>query len=291
MARIKKGIILAGGTGSRLYPLTIASNKQLLPIYDKPAIYYPLSILMLAGIREVLFISTPRDLPALKNLFGEGTQWGMQFSYEVQENPRGLPEAFIIGEEFIQEEPVAMILGDNFFHGHGLPELLQEADQTFSGGHIFTHKVEDPRQYGVVTLEDGKIKRIEEKPQTPSSNLAITGLYYFDESVTSRAKGLKLSSRGEFEITDLVASYHSEGALTMSQLGRGTVWFDVGNPKSLLETSQYVEVIQSRQGVSVASPEEVAWRQGFVGDEQIKELIQKLPKSQYRLSLERGIYG
>jgi len=284
--KIEKGIILAGGTGSRLYPLTAAANKQLLPIYDKPVIYYPLTTLMLAGIKEILVISTPRDLPAIKNHFGNGQQWGMRFNYYAQEKPGGLPEAFILGEEFIDNKPVAMILGDNFFHGHGLTDVVYEAAQNFEGAHIFTYSVEDPSRYGVVVLDKNEtIIEIEEKPLYPKSSLAITGLYYFDGTVSQRAKKLEPSARGELEITDLIKSYLNENNIKVSQLGRGYVWLDVGTPQSLLDASHYVEVIQSRQGVSIASPEEVAWRMKFITMEQLQKIAGYLPPSQYQTYL------
>ncbi|MFN7662600.1 MAG: glucose-1-phosphate thymidylyltransferase RfbA [Alphaproteobacteria bacterium] len=287
---IKKGIILAGGTGSRLYPLTIAANKQLLPIYDKPVIYYPLSVLMLAGVRDVLFISSAQDLPSIQNLFNDGSRLGMKFSYKVQERPAGLPEAFILGEDFIDQQPVAMILGDNFFHGHGLSEIVHEAAQNLKGAQIFTYKVEDPSRYGVVELDaEGKIQNLTEKPTAPRSNLAITGLYYFDGTVSDRAKRLSPSERGELEIIDLLRTYQMEDKLNLSELGRGYVWFDVGNPKSLLDASNYVEVIQSRQGIAIASPEEIAWRSGFISRDQLNVLIEGLPRSEYSKILTKVI--
>jgi glucose-1-phosphate thymidylyltransferase len=286
--KITKGIILAGGYGSRLFPLTIAANKQVLPIYDKPVIYYPLTTLMLAGIRNILIISTPKDLPAIKNLLGMGESFGMSFSYQPQENPNGLPEAFILGEKFINNEPVAMILGDNFFHGHGLSEAVFKPAQSLSGAHIFTYNVEDPERYGIVTLnKHEKIIHIEEKPSKAKSKLAITGLYYFDGSVIERSQKLKPSSRGELEIVDLIKSYLAENRVTLTQLGRGYVWFDAGTPKSLLEASQYVETIQSRQGVFIASPEEVAWRMNFINMPDFENLLFKMPKSKYKEYLSK----
>lgn len=285
---INKGIILAGGTGSRLYPLTLASNKQLLPIYDKPVIYYPLTTLMLAGIRDVLIISTPHDLPSIKKLLGNGDRFGVKLSYQVQEKPSGLPEAFILGESFINNEPVAMILGDNFFHGHGLPDHLMAAASDLTGAHIFTYHVEDPERYGIVVLdEQEKVLNIEEKPTEPKSNLAVTGLYYFDGSVTARAKKLKLSARGEFEIVDLIKSYIDDSTVGVTQFGRGYVWFDAGTPKSLLDASQYVEVIQSRQGVFIASPEEVALHMSFVTTDEFKKNIGSMPNSKYKDYLQK----
>ncbi len=286
--KIAKGIILAGGTGSRLYPLTIASNKQLLPIYDKPAVYYPLTTLMLAGIKEVLIISTPKDITALESLFGDGTAFGMTFSYKVQAEPRGLPEAFILGEEFIEQKPVAMILGDNFFHGHGLAQVIGEASDNLNGAHIFAYPVDDPSRYGVVTFDKNqKVASLEEKPAKPRSNYAVTGLYFFDGHVSEYAKQLKFSQRGETEITDLLKYYLSLKKLDVSVLGRGYVWFDVGTSKSLLDASNYVEVIQSRQGTIIASPEEVAWRMGFIEKEDFLSHVYSLPKSQYQQYLLR----
>ncbi len=281
--KIKKGIVLAGGSGSRLYPLTVASNKQLLPIYDKPVIYYPLTTLMLAGIREILVISTPKDLSAIEMLLGTGEQFGINILYQAQEKPNGLPEAFILGEKFIDGNPVAMILGDNFFHGHGLSEAVFNPAQNLLGAHIFTYNVEDPERYGIVVLDEKEnVLDIEEKPVNPKSSLAVTGLYYFDGSVSERAKKLKPSSRGELEIVDLIKSYIVQSKISITQLSRGYVWFDAGTPKSLLDASQYVEVIQSRQGTFIASPEEVAWRMGFVSDEEFKMVLLKMPKSKYQ---------
>lgn len=281
--KIKKGIILAGGSGSRLYPLTAASNKQLLPIYDKPVIYYPLTTLMLAGIRDILVISTPKDLSAIEELLGTGEQFGVRISYQAQEKPNGLPEAFILGEKFIGGDSVAMILGDNFFHGHGLSEAVFEPAQKLSGAHIFTYNVEDPERYGIVVLSaQEKVLDIEEKPSNPKSNLAVTGLYYFDGTVSERAKKLKPSLRGELEIVDLIKSYIADEKVLVTQLGRGYVWFDAGTPKSLLDASQYVEVIQSRQGTFISSPEEVAWRMEFVNELEFTAMLSKMPKSKYQ---------
>lgn len=288
--KVEKGIILAGGSGSRLYPLTLASNKQLLPIYDKPVIYYPLTTLMLAGIREILIISSPRDLPSIKTLLGNGDNIGVHFEYAIQERPNGLPEAFILGEKFISNQPVAMILGDNFFHGHGLSGAVYNAAQKFAGAHIFTYTVEDPQRYGIVTLDaDQKVLTLEEKPKDPQSNIAVTGLYYFDGTVSDRSKNLSPSSRSELEIIDLIKSYMSDDHLTVTQLGRGFVWIDAGTPKSLLDASQYVEVIQSRQGHFIACPEEVAWRMGFIDTKCFEEFINALPQSKYQEYLTRVI--
>ncbi|MGV8948008.1 MAG: glucose-1-phosphate thymidylyltransferase RfbA [Candidatus Paracaedibacter sp.] len=285
--KVEKGIILAGGTGSRLYPLTVSANKQLLPIYDKPVIYYPLTTLMLAGIKEILIISTPRDLEAIENHFGTGSHLGMNFSYEMQQQPRGLSEAFILGESFINNQPVAMILGDNFFHGHGLTETVYNSAQNLEGAHIFTYTVEDPGRYGVILMDENEqIVDIEEKPINPKSNQAITGLYYFDGTVSQRAKQLRPSQRNELEITDLIKTYIQENRIKATQLGRGYVWFDVGTSQSLLDASNYVQVIQSRQGVAIASPEEVAWRMGFIDKAGLQKIIQELPTSKYRHYLD-----
>ena len=283
----KKGIILAGGLGSRLSPLTIATSKQLLPIYDKPVIFYPLTTLMLGGIQEILIISTPRDLLVIQHLLGDGRQYGLSIQYKVQIEPRGLPEAFIIGEEFIDKQPVAMILGDNFFHGHGLTDLLQNTSQNISGAHIFVCPVEDPSRYGVVAInKEGVITQIVEKPKELISHLAITGLYYFDGSVAARAKKLKPSARGELEIVDLIRSYLQDDVVELTLLGRGYVWFDVGTPKALLNASNYVEVIQSRQGVIIASPEEVAWNMGYIHDHDFLKIIDGLPNNPYKEYLQ-----
>ncbi len=281
--RITKGIILAGGSGSRLYPLTAAANKQLLPIYDKPVLYYPLTTLMLAGIRNILIISTSKDLPAIKHMFGSGEQLGLTFHYQAQEKPNGLPEAFILGEKFIDNDPVAMILGDNFFHGHGLSEAVFDPAQNLVGAHIFTYTVEDPERYGIVTVDENeKIISLQEKPKNSESNLAVTGLYYFDGSVSKRAQSLNPSLRGELEIVDLLKSYITDHKISMTQLGRGYVWFDAGTPKSLLDASQYVEVIQSRQGVFIASPEEVALRMRYINNYQFETVVAHMPYSKYK---------
>jgi glucose-1-phosphate thymidylyltransferase len=281
--KITKGIILAGGNGTRLYPLTIAANKQLLPIYDKPVIYYPLTTLMLAGIRDILIISTPRDLPSVQRLLGDGSRFGMRFEYQVQNEARGLPEAFILGKDFINNSPVAMILGDNFFHGQGLSTKVQQTASDLAGANIFTYMVEDASRYGVAVIGDnGQIIDIEEKPLKPRSNMAITGLYYFDGSVSERSQALKPSKRNELEITDLMKSYMREGLLSHTQLGRGYVWFDVGTPHSLLSASNYVEVIQSRQGIAIASPEEVALRMGFIDQSTFEAVCSVLPDGFYK---------
>ncbi len=281
--KCKKGIILAGGTGTRLYPLTIASNKQLLPIYDKPVIYYPLTTLMLAGIREILIISTHQDVPAIKNLLGDGSHLGLKLVYEIQDEPRGLPDAFIMGKRFVGAEPVALILGDNFFHGHGLSEVVYNASQKVNGAHLLAYTVDDPSRYGVVILnEQGKLVDIIEKPKKTKSRLAVTGLYFFDETVSERATLLRPSARGELEITDLIKLYMHENKTEVSLLGRGYVWFDVGTPESLLQAANYVSVIQTRQAISIAVPEEVAWRMGFIDSTQLEKSIIALPNNSYK---------
>lgn len=286
--KITKGIILAGGCGSRLYPLTLSINKQLLPIYDKPLMYYPLTTLMLAGIRDILIITNPKDLKAVKDLLGTGERLGIKISYDVQEKPNGLPEAFIIAEKFIEKKPVAMILGDNFFHGQGLTGILHSQARNLVGSNIFVNNVDDPERYGVVILGDNeKILDIEEKPKNPKSNLAITGLYYFDGSVSERAKKLKPSERGELEIVDLIKSYMQKGNVCVTQLGRGYVWFDAGTPQSLLHASQYVEVIQSRQGNFIASPEEIARHMKYLSKSDFEKNIAQMPKSKYKEYLSR----
>lgn len=281
--KVKKGILLAGGTGTRLYPLTFCANKQLLPIFDKPLIYYPLTTLMLAGIQDILIISSPKDLALIQTFLGSGEQWGVNFSYQTQNNPNGLPEAFILGEKFIEQKPVALILGDNFFHGHGLTDAVFDAAQKLCGAHLFVYAVDDPERYGIIELNaKGKINKVEEKPKRPRSNLAITGLYYFDDAVCEFSKKLIPSKRGELEIIDLIEQYRQLDKLSFTQLGRGYVWLDAGTPNSLLSASQYVEVIQSRQGTFIASPEEVAWRMGFIDSNHFKSALEQMPYSKYR---------
>ena len=284
-----KGIILAGGSGTRLYPLTKAISKQIMPIYDKPMIYYPLSVLMLSNIREILIISTPRDLPIFKELLGDGSQLGLKLEYKVQEHPNGLAEAFIIGEEFIGNDNVALILGDNIFYATGLSKLLEEASKLENGAVIFGYPVKDPRAYGVVEFDkDGKAISLEEKPEKPKSNYAIPGLYFYDKTVTEKAKALKPSARGEYEITDLNKCYLEEGTLEVQLFGRGFAWLDTGNCDSLLEAGNYVETIQNRQGFYVSCIEEIAWRNKWIDDDQLAALGQKLDKTaygQYILSL------
>ena len=288
--QVTKGIILAGGTGSRLYPLTVAANKQLLPLYDKPVIYYPLSTLMLAGIRDILIISSERDLPHIEALLGTGEQFGVKCSYQVQTSPRGLPEACILAEEFLAGEASMMILGDNFFYGNQLLSLLQGAKCTFNGAHLFLHPVENPSAYGVLKLDSaGRVQCIVEKPKVFISNLAITGLYLFDGNVACYAKQLKPSSRGELEITDLINIYLKENRVSFSQLGRGYVWYDTGTPTSLLQVSSFVETIETRQGLLIASPEEIALRLGYISEEKLLQSIQKMPNCLYKDYLKKII--
>lgn len=284
-----KGIILAGGSATRLYPLSKAISKQIMPVYDKPMIYYPLSTLMLAGIREVLIISTPRDLPMFRDLLGSGAELGMKFEYIIQETPNGLAQAFVLGERFLNGDPGCLILGDNMFYGQGFSKMLREAAEQKSGACIFGYYVKDPRAYGVVEFDgDNKVVSLEEKPDKPKSNYAVPGLYFYDSSVTDKAKALKPSKRGEYEITDLNKCYLSEGTLQVKLFGRGFAWLDTGNCDSLLEASNYVETIQNRQGFYIACIEEIAWRNKWITDSQLESLGQKLEKTaygQYILSL------
>lgn len=276
-----KGIILAGGSGTRLHPLTIAISKQLMPIYNKPMIYYPLSVLMMAGIREILIISTPHDLPHFKTLFGTGEQLGLKFSYAEQVVPNGLAQAFVIGEEFIGTDKVALILGDNIFYMRGLSTLLQSANNP-EGGIVFAYQVTDPQRYGVVEFDkDMKAISIEEKPQKPKSNYAVPGLYFYDNSVVHVAKNIKPSARGEYEITDVNKHYLNEGKLNVMVLNRGTAWLDTGTFDSLNEASQFVEVIENRQGMMISNIEEIAYRMGFIDAAQLRNLAEPLKKSGY----------
>jgi len=277
-----KGIILAGGSGTRLYPLTLAVSKQLMPVYDKPMIYYPLSTLMLAGIREILVISTPHDLPLFQHLLGDGSAWGCSFSYAVQKKPRGLAEAFIIGRDFTGSDHVSLILGDNIFHGQGLASKLERAVSQQSGATVFCYQVRDPERYGVATINDsGQITAIEEKPVAPKSNWAITGLYFFDNDVVDIAAGVKPSARGELEITSIIDEYLSQGRLGAELLGRGAAWLDTGTHESLMDAARYVEVIERRQGMRIGCPEEVAWRMGYIDDIQLERIAATLSKSNY----------
>ena len=277
-----KGIILAGGSGTRLYPLTRAISKQIMPIYDKPMIYYPLSVLMLANIREVLIISTPRDLPVFQDLLGDGSQLGLMIEYKIQENPNGLAEAFILGEEFIGDSSAALILGDNIFYGHGLSRILEDASKLTEGARIFGYPVKDPRAYGVVEFDgNGVAISLEEKPINPKSEHAIPGLYFYDNSVVKKAKALNPSERGELEITDLNRVYLEEGNLTVSDLGRGMAWLDTGTHDALLEASNFVEAIQKRQGFYIACIEEIAYKKKWITADQLEELAKPLMKTEY----------
>ncbi len=277
-----KGIILAGGSGTRLYPITIPTIKQLLPIYDKPMVYYPLATLMLAGVRDILIISTPKDLSRFQDLFGDGSQLGLNFSYAEQQEPRGIAEALIIGEEFINNENVWLVLGDNIFFGHGLPDLLQETSKQKEGATVFGYYVSDPERYGVVEFdEEGKVLSIEEKPEKPKSNYAITGLYYYDSDAPKIAKNLKPSARGEIEITDLNLEYLKRGKLNVKLMGRGYAWLDTGTHDSLLDASDFVRIIEQRQGLKIACIEEIAYRLGYIDEEQLEKLAQPLKKTGY----------
>ncbi len=277
-----KGIILAGGSGTRLYPLTKAISKQIMPIYDKPMIYYPLSVLMLAGIKEILIISTERDLPVFKDLLADGSQIGLKISYEVQKEPNGLAEAFIIGEKFIDNSEVALILGDNIFYGHGLSEMLLEAAKLKKGAKIFGYPVQNPKSFGVVEFDgNGKAISLEEKPEKPKSNFAIPGLYFYDNSVVDKAKKVKPSNRGELEITSINQMYLEEETLTVTNLGRGTAWLDTGTHESLLEAANFIEAIQKRQGLYVACIEEIAYKKNWINKEKFEKLIEPLIKTEY----------
>lgn len=277
-----KGIILAGGRGTRLHPLTLTTSKQLLPVYNKPMIYYPLSMLMLAGIREILIISTPEDLPAFRKLLSDGSQWGLTFSYAEQSEPRGLAEAFIIGAEFIGEEPSCLILGDNIFFGHGLPEKLRSAAALTEGALVFAYPVKDPERYGVIEFDEtGKALNIEEKPKQPRSNFAVPGIYFYDRTVVERAKKLEPSVRGELEITDLNRLYLAAGELQVEQMGRGVAWLDAGTHESLMQASSFVQAVEDRQGMMISCPEEIAFRLGFINQMVLEKLTAALGTSKY----------